>query len=227
MAVDEAEHPIALCRALVMTMPIYFWIDDLDQIEKTLSKLEITAETHSLEPYRAIALGLRGRYLIRLSRVAEGIQLLRGSLEELKNRRYEMPVTDFVSELAVSLAKQNARAEAVALVNESIAGQIKGHRVLPVPKLFLAKGLAFAYGDAPEVRSAEGCLEKAMDLARQQSALAFELRAGLELARIWIGRDEVQRATDLVAPIYSRFSEGFGTPDLVMARELLGQTGRG
>ena len=66
MAVDEAEHPIALCRALVMTMPIYFWIDDLDQIERTLSKLEITAETHSLEPYRAIALGLRGRYLIRL-----------------------------------------------------------------------------------------------------------------------------------------------------------------
>src|SRR5712675_1968412 len=90
-------------------------IDDLDQIEKTLSKLEITAETHSLEPYRAIALGLRGRYLIRLSRVAEGIQLLRGSLQELKNRRYGMLVTDFVSELAVSLAKQNARAEAVAL----------------------------------------------------------------------------------------------------------------
>jgi predicted ATPase/DNA-binding winged helix-turn-helix (wHTH) protein len=227
MAVEEAEHPIALCRALVMTMPIYFWIDDLDQIEKTLSNLEITAETHSLEPYRAIALGLRGRYLIRLSRVPEGIQLLRGSLEELKNRRYEMPVADFASELAVSLAKQNARAEALALVNESIAGQMKSNRVLQVPKLFLAKGLAFAYGDAPEVRSAEGCLEKAMDLARRQSALAFELRAGLELARIWIGRDEVQRAYDLVAPIYSRFSEGFRTPDLVMARELLGQTGRG
>jgi predicted ATPase len=65
-----------------------------------------------------------------------------------------------------------------------------------------------------------------MDLARQQSALAFELRAGLELARIWIGRDEVKRAYDLIAPIYSRFSEGFWTPDLVMARELLGQTGR-
>jgi hypothetical protein len=137
-----------------------------------------------------------------------------------------MPVTDFVSELVVSLAKQNARAEAVVLVNESIAGQMKGSRVLQVPKLFLAKGLALAYGDAPEVRSAEGWLEKAMDLARQQSALAFELRAGLELARIWMGRDEVQRAYDLVAPIYSRFSEGFGTPDLVMARKLLGPTGR-
>jgi predicted ATPase len=147
-------------------------------------------------------------------------------LEELKNRRYEMLVTDFVSELAINLAKQNARAEALALLNESIAGQMKCNRVLHVPKLFLAKGLAFAYGDAPEVRSAVGCLEKAMDLARQQSALAFELRAGLELARIWIGRDEGQRACDLVAPIYSRFAEGFWTPDLVMARKLLGQTGR-
>src|SRR5258708_37570539 len=135
---------------MVMTMPIYLWIDDLDQIEKTLSKLEITSQTHSLEPYRAIALGLRGRYLSRLSRVPEGIQLLRGSLEELKNLRYGMLVTDFVSELAVSLAKQNARAEAVALVNESIAGQMKGNRVLPVPKLFFAKRPAFPHDAAPE-----------------------------------------------------------------------------
>src|SRR5260370_30189609 len=119
MAVDEAEHPIALCRLLVMTMPIYFWIDDLDQIERNLSKLEITAETHSLEPYRAIALALRGRYLIRLSRVPEGIQLLRGSLEELKNRRYGMLVTDFVSELADKLAKLNGGAGALVGVYQT------------------------------------------------------------------------------------------------------------
>src|SRR5260370_1974110 len=131
-----------------------------------------------------------------------------------------MPVTDFASELAVSLAKQNARAEALALVNESIAGQMKSNRVLQVPKLLLAKGLAFAYGDAPEVRSAECCLEKAMDLARQQSALAFELRPGLELARIWIGRDEAQRANDLLAPINSRFSDGFGPPHPATAAAL-------
>jgi hypothetical protein len=46
----------------------------------------------------------------------------------------------------------------------------------------------------------------------------------LELARIWIGGGEVQRAHDLIGPIYSRFSEGFTTPDLISARQILGQT---
>jgi predicted ATPase len=64
-----------------------------------------------------------------------------------------------------------------------------------------------------------------MSLARQQSALSFELRAGLELARVWIDRGEVERAYDLVKPIYRQFSEGFATPDLIVARKMLEPTG--
>jgi predicted ATPase len=59
---------------------------------------------------------------------------------------------------------------------------------------------------------------------REEAALPFELRAGLELARIWIGRGEVQRAHDLISSVYSRFSEGLATPDLVLARRMLEQT---
>jgi predicted ATPase len=50
------------------------------------------------------------------------------------------------------------------------------------------------------------------------------LRAGLELARVWIGRGELQRANDLIKPVYSRFSEGLATPDLISARRILEQT---
>src|SRR5258707_14846221 len=67
--VEEAErsdHPIALCRALILTMPFYFWIDDLGQVERSLSRLELTAEKYSLEPFRAVAVGLKGRHLIRV-----------------------------------------------------------------------------------------------------------------------------------------------------------------
>jgi predicted ATPase len=64
-----------------------------------------------------------------------------------------------------------------------------------------------------------------MRLARQQSALSYELRAGLELARVWIDRSEVQRAQNLVEPIYRQFSEGFATPDLIVARKMLERTG--
>ena len=228
MTIEEAErsdHPIALSRALILTMPLYFWIDDLRQVEQNLLRLELTAEKHSLMPFRAVALGLRGRYLIRTGHAMDGIEHLRDSLAKLALHRYEMLATDFVSELAMSLAKRGEREEALTLVDESIAIQVKLGRPLHLPALFLAKGLAFGSGDTPDVQSVEECLSEAMRLARQQSALSFELRAGLELARVWIDRGEIQRAHDLVEPICRQFSEGFATPDLIVAKKMLEPAG--
>lgn len=215
-------HPIGLCRALIHPMRLHFWVDDLEQVERDLSTLEHTAESHSLAPLRAVALGLRGRYLIRVGRVADGVQHLKESLEKLAIHRYGILNGDLLSELTVALAKQNARSEALALVDQWIVADGKANRPLHLP--FLAKGSALASGESSESFLAEEFFAKAMTQARRESALPFELRAGLELARIWIGRGEVQRAHDLISPVYSRFSEGLTTPDLILARRILEQT---
>jgi hypothetical protein len=154
----------------------------------------------------------------------DGIHHLQDSLEKLRVLRYEMLVTDFVSELAVSLARQNERAEALALIDRSIATQLDLKRPLHLPALFLAKGLAFVCGETRQNNLAQEYVEKAMALAGQQSALSFELRAGLELARLWIDCGQIQRAHDLIGPIYRRFTEGLTTPDLILARQILEQT---
>src|ERR1700730_2291859 len=227
MNIEEAArsgHPVGLCRALTNSMRLYFWVDDLEQVERGLAKLEHTAERHSLAPARAVALGYRGRYLVRIGRMADGIQYLQESLEKLAIHRYEVVTSDLVSELTVSLAKQNARSEAIALIDRSIAAVIEANRLLRLPAFFLAKGLALASGEVPESLLAEELFAKAMMQARQESARPFELRAGLELAHIWIGRGEVQRAHDLISPVYSQFSEGSATPDLILARRFLEQT---
>jgi predicted ATPase len=98
----------------------------------------------------------------------------------------------------------------------------KANKPLDLP--FLAKGSAFVSGELPESLSAEECFAKAMTQARQESALSFELRAELELARIWIARGEVQRAHDMIGPVYSQLSEGLTTPDLALAKQILEQT---
>jgi tetratricopeptide (TPR) repeat protein len=227
-SIEEAErsdHPIALCRALAQTMPFYFWIEDMGQVERNLCRLEFTAEKYSLAPFRAGAMGLKGRYLVRVGQIADGMRHLRDSLEKLRSLRYEMLVTDFISELAVGLAKQGGRAKALALLDESIATQLAAKRLLHLPALFLAKGMAFLSAESPENISAQECLEEAMRLAATQSALSFELRAGLGLARLWIDQGQAQKAHDLILPIYNRFTEGLATPDLTLARRMLEQTG--
>jgi predicted ATPase len=61
---------------------------------------------------------------------------------------------------------------------------------------------------------------RALDGAREHGALSWELRAATSLARLL--RD--QRRPDAIAclqPVYDRFTEGFGTADLVAAKRLL------
>jgi len=85
--------------------------------------------------------------------------------------------------------------------------------------LYICKSsLEMANGSA---RLAETSLGQALETARMQGARLFELRAATRLARLWRDQDKRQKAHDLLAPIYSRFTGGFDTRDLEEAKALL------
>jgi hypothetical protein len=71
--------------------------------------------------------------------------------------------------------------------------------------------------------AAEAELFRSIDLARRQSALSWELRAVTSLGRLWGRCGHVARARDLVAAVCDRFTEGFGTSDLMKARRLIAE----
>jgi ATP/maltotriose-dependent transcriptional regulator MalT len=68
---------------------------------------------------------------------------------------------------------------------------------------------------------AETSCREAIEIARQQKARMWELRAACDLARILRDQGRQAEAHDLLAPIYSWFSEGFSTRELRAARALL------
>ncbi len=68
---------------------------------------------------------------------------------------------------------------------------------------------------------AEACFKQAIEIARGQSAKSFELRAAMELARLWQGQGKRSEARELLAPVYGWFTEGFDTADLKNAKALL------
>ena len=63
--------------------------------------------------------------------------------------------------------------------------------------------------------------EQALEAARHDGTLSWQLRAATSLARLLRDRDRIGEARDLLAPIYERFTEGFGTTDLQAAKLLL------
>jgi predicted ATPase len=68
---------------------------------------------------------------------------------------------------------------------------------------------------------AEDSYQHALAVARKQQAKFWELRASMGLARLWRDQGKRIEARDLLASIYSWFTEGLDTPVLKEARALL------
>jgi tetratricopeptide (TPR) repeat protein len=68
---------------------------------------------------------------------------------------------------------------------------------------------------------AEACFQRALEIAREQQARIFELRAAVRLARLWGSQGRRDEARELLTGIYGWFTEGFDVVDLVEAQALL------
>ena len=72
-------------------------------------------------------------------------------------------------------------------------------------------------------REAEACFQKAIAVARHQSAKSLELRAIMSLSRLWQQQGKKDEARLMLADIYGWFTEGFDTKDLQEAKALLAE----
>jgi class 3 adenylate cyclase/tetratricopeptide (TPR) repeat protein len=79
--------------------------------------------------------------------------------------------------------------------------------------------IVVAGGGADE--ECEAFFVQAIETARGQQATMIELRAATSLARLRRRQGRGAEARELLAQVYGRFAEGFDTPDLHDARELL------
>jgi len=126
-----------------------------------------------------------------------------------------------LTELAEALAQTGRTAQALALV-ESRLGLPDGDWV--TPELLRLKGelLLLQNGSAAE---AEALFRQALAGARRQEALSWELRAATSFARLLRNQRRPADAIACLQPVYDRFTEGFGTGDLIAAKQLLDELG--
>jgi predicted ATPase len=85
------------------------------------------------------------------------------------------------------------------------------------------------HGDGPAGRrakcsnaaEAQSCFQRAIEIARNQSAKSWELRATTSLARLLAKQGKRDEARTMLSDIYGWFTEGFDTADLKDAKALL------
>jgi predicted ATPase/DNA-binding winged helix-turn-helix (wHTH) protein len=224
-AVEEAEatdHPLSLCNALGhAALPIALYVGDLTEAERLLAMLLDHLEKHALTMWNALGVCLQGMLLIRRGE-ASGVRLLRNALTELRELGFGLRYSSYLGTLAHGLAIAGEVAQAHTAIEDALEWSERSEERWFMAELLRIKGeLLRLEGSGVAVDAAECCYRQALDLARQQGALSWELRSATSLARSLHQQGKIDEARELLSSVYGRFTEGFETSDLRAAHTLL------
>src|SRR4030081_1140929 len=129
---------------MIWTVYVFLWSGDWLSAEEIIKRIIAHAAKHSLGPYHAVGLGLKGELSIKRGETEAGIQLLRGCLETLHANRHEILTTVFASDLAEGLASIGQFDEALATIDRAIA-QVGGTgESFDIPEMLRIKGTVLA-----------------------------------------------------------------------------------
>jgi predicted ATPase len=223
-AIKEAEdlnHPATTIFALVWNAPIFLYTGDWQTVEELTRRIIAEAPKYALTPCHSIAIGYQGVLAVRGGKPLRGAELLQTAVARLRADGYEAKRRVLCGELAEGFLKAGETALAHTTICEAVEEEEASGPSCHMPELLRVKGevlLSMAQTDRDE---AEQCLLDSLRLACDHRALSFELRTGMSLARLWTASGRSDRALKLLTSIYSRFSEGFQSLDLVSAARLL------
>ncbi len=124
----------------------------------------------------------------------------------------------YLSLLARTYQKAGRPEQALIVIEQSIAEARKNNERCWDAELHRLRGelLLLQALDGAEVE-----LLHAMEIARKQRALTFELRAAISIAHLWFSQKRIIEGKQLLSPILARFNEGQEMPDNQYARSLL------
>ena len=223
-AIGEAAsrvNPLSTCVSLAYGLPVFLWSGDLRRAENYADQLIEYAGRYSIEPYRATGFGLKGALAIARDELRTGINLLRGALETSMALKLNIFVTDFMGALAEGLRKSGQVEEALLTINRAIERAGDCGSTFDMAELLRVKAQILAAMPQYGRGTAMDCLTESLAVAKAQSALALELRSTITQARLLTEIGRRDQARHDLALVYGRFTEGFETADLKIARQLI------
>src|SRR6185436_13594109 len=153
---------------------------------------------------------------------AQGSTLLRSGLEDFGSAGQMLHGYGFVLDFAEALASLGNLVEASTVIDDALAKSKHEGVLWHVPELLRMKAeLSIRQFDDRSFSAAERLLSEAIELARKQAALFWQLRAAVSLARLKMRQQRTIEARTILAPICEAFAAEAEFSDLGVARALL------
>jgi predicted ATPase len=219
VAARQLAHPPSLAVIFILDTRLHLLVGDNAAADERAAQLIAVTTEQGFSSWRDQGTIYRGWVKVKNGDVAEGISLLRSGSAAHRATGAETARPYFNALLASAYEISGQIEEALAQLDDAL--QIidrTGERWFEA-ELHRHKGQLLLRRGHSE--AAEELYSKALSIAREQEAKLWELRAAMSLTRLRLDQGLLAEARDLLAPLYGWFTEGFGTPDLKEAKELL------
>ena len=223
----ERPHPYSLSQTLFFAARFHLGRREGPLTrERTEAAIALSTE-HGMMQTLAQGTFIRGWALAEQGQIEEGIAFMRQGLDAYRATGAEVLRPYFLALLAETCVKVGQVADGLAMLEEALTlTQESGTRWCEAEiyriKGELLRSTVDGRRSTEEVESeGETCFQKAIEVARGQSAKSWELRATVSLCRLWQGQGKREEARKMLAEIYGWFTEGFDTADLKDAKALL------
>jgi len=216
-------HAPSLATSLVLAVNVLLLIGDDAALGERVDQLVAVTTEQGFPYWGAIGSVFSGWVKAKNGDATEGVSLLRNGLNAVRATGAQAALPGLITWLARACEVAGQVAEAVAQLDEALqivertgegwfAAELNRHK----GELLLRQGHS---------ETAEELYRKALSIAEQQEAKLWELRAAVSFARLRRDQGRRTEACELLAPVYSWFTEGFDTLDLREAKALLDDLG--
>jgi predicted ATPase/DNA-binding winged helix-turn-helix (wHTH) protein len=229
-AIEEASGDmLTVCQVLVQAAcPISILAGDYQKLETLVVMLLEYSTRNALDFWRVWGRCFKAVQTIKSGRVTDGLIELRGGMEELREIQYGVYYVVFLCEYADALSLAGQSQQGLVAIEEALERCESNEENWYVAELLRVKGeLILRLGGADAASEAMKLFQLSLDWSRRQGTLSWELRTATSLARLQIAAQRPNTSLNLLRTIYNKFTEGYKTADLALARRLLDETPTG
>jgi predicted ATPase/DNA-binding winged helix-turn-helix (wHTH) protein len=218
-----AGHISSLCRVLgEAACPIALEVGDLGVAAEYVKMMVDLSTRHALVHWKSWGRSYEAELAARRGDAASALQLLRTSFAELANVPIALRFIPLQGVLALALGRAGQVAEGLAELAVALEGCKRTEARVGIAELLRIKAdLILLHSGIEATAAAEALFHESSEWARRQGALSWELRAATSFARLRLAQGRLTEARQILSPVYDRFTEGFGTADMLSARQLL------
>jgi predicted ATPase len=217
--------PFSLIFAEIFLCYVQHHRRDVRALRETAEHVISICADHGFAYGLAHATVLHGVAITEQGRGEEGLKQIQRGFTEHRAAGAEANRSEFLYWLAAAYCATGRPDEALNTLNYALQLAEEHQNLWHEAEIYRFKGEFLLRRRDANPSEALECFERAIEIARKQSAKSWELRATTSFARLLARQGRRDEARTTLADIYNWFTEGFDTADLKDAKALLDELG--